>query len=67
MDVTQIECDVVVERIEPHGAYIREKADNGDKLCKNIISTYQMLYDRPETGALSILQGLMDDYIKGLE
>ena len=64
MALLQAEMDALVKRIKPHGEDIREGAGKGDKLCRNIMSTYQMLRDRPEAGALGILQGLMDDYIK---
>ncbi len=64
MALLQAEMDALVERIKPHGADICKKADDGNNLCKNIMSTYQMLRDRPEAGAFSILECMMDDYEK---
>lgn len=64
MDFTQTGVDALVERIKPHGADIRKKADEGNSLCKNIMITYQMLCDRSEAGAFSILEYMMDEYEK---
>lgn len=62
MAFSQAEMDALVERIKPHGADIRKKADEGDAFCKNIMATYKMLRDRPEPGAFSILECMMDEY-----
>ena len=64
MDFTQAGVDALVERIKPHGTDIRKKADKGNSLGKNIMTTYQMLRDRPEVGAFSMLECMMDEYEK---
>lgn len=61
---TQAGIDALIERIRPPGADIREKADDGDNLCKAIMLTYQMLRNKPDSATFGILEGLMDNYGK---
>lgn len=62
MNITQQQINELAARIDPHGHDIRKAANKGDGLCKIIMSAYRMLYDKTESGALGVLNGLMDDY-----
>ncbi len=67
MAFSQIEIDELAERIKPHIADIREKAGKSGGLCRNILEAYRMFHYRPEAGAFSILECMMDVYENDLE
>lgn len=67
MAFSQIEIDALAKRIKPHIADMRKKALDGNAFCKNIIAAYRLFHYKPEPGACSILECMMDEYEEDLE
>ncbi len=57
--------DDVRTYLKEHGKEIGGKAENGDVLCAQIVSAYDLLFHRPsDPGPQGLLVGMIHDYRK---
>jgi hypothetical protein len=57
--------DDVRKYLKEHGKEIGGKAENGDVLCAQIVSAYDLLFHRPtDPGPQGLLVGMIHDYQK---
>ena len=57
--------DDVRTYLKEHGREIGGKAENGDVLCAQIVSAYELLFHRPsDPGPQGLLVGMIHDYRK---
>lgn len=64
MAVTQEQADRLVNKIKPIGLEIGKLADEGDKLCKNIMQWYSMWHRCPgDPGSYVVCEKYVDEYL----
>jgi hypothetical protein len=59
-----MEVEQLYKWVKDHAEEIKAGAASGDYICRNIITTYQMLVVFPEHCALAILGASVDEYIE---